>query len=107
VEEVAEKVEEIDTDADWYEKVERIEEKMGEIEGLLQDKGLNLSDVNTSLNELGDRMERIEQKVDSLNGGVSRLDERIDEVEEEQKQMNARIIQLEQREIPESVFDLL
>jgi len=107
VEEVKEELEEIDTDADWYEKVEQIEGKMEKIEGLLQNEGLNLSDINTSLGELNDRTEQIEQKVEALNGEVSRLDERIDEIEDEQKQMNARLIEVEQRDLPESVFDLL
>ena len=106
-EEAREFLREFEKERDWYDTVEDIEDKMDRIEGLLQDEGLDISDINTSLGDLQDEVDSLDERLEALNGEISRLDDRIDEVEDEQSDLNARLIQVEQREIPESVFDLL
>lgn len=95
-------------EANWYERVGDMEDRMIGIENLLERADIDLDDVDDMEGVSGHErdIEEIKEYLQQFNQSIQTLDDRVNDIAQSQEKLESKVRKLEARDVPESVFDL-
>jgi prefoldin subunit 5 len=95
-------------EANYYERVNDMEDRMIGIENLLERADIDLDDVDDMEGVSGHErdIEEIKEYLQQFNQSIQTLDERVNDIAQSQEKLESKVRKLEARDVPESVFDL-
>jgi DNA repair exonuclease SbcCD ATPase subunit len=95
-------------EANYYERVNDMEDRMIGIENLLERADIDLDDVDDMEGVSGHErdIEEIKEYLQQFNQSIQTLDDRVNDIAQSQEKLESKVRKLEARDVPESVFDL-
>lgn len=102
------RAESLSFEANYYERVNDMEDRMIGIENLLERADIDLDDVDDMEGVSGHErdIEEIKEYLQQFNQSIQTLDDRVNDIAQSQEKLESKVRKLEARDVPESVFDL-